>query len=190
MSSSSHHTGNAAGVASLWGFLPSAAMTLLVGGLLLALVVYWCLDLDGERWLPVEVKTHLAAERAQEREDVHKREKLGNVANPQRVAGARTAAATTVAKSHIDINDVEHCDDCHEVQDATSVPPTIVQLRSFTACLVCHSAKEFAVTHGHTMEPLQDCELCHALHESTVAGKGLLSAPREVLCNACHDGDH
>ncbi len=42
----------------------------------------------------------------------------------------------------------------------------------------------FDVIHSHPLEPIEHCQICHALHGST--REGLLKAPPK-LCADCHD---
>jgi len=75
------------------------------------------------------------------------------------------------------------CAACHETHEeggrAAVGPPQEPQ-----ACLVCHSADDFAGIHFHPLEPIANCHRCHALHGSTAAS--LLRAPVKQLCTACH----
>ncbi|MGL4942608.1 MAG: cytochrome c3 family protein [Thermoguttaceae bacterium] len=181
----SNQSKNSGAIFAVQAFV-SVVMTLIFGGALMFLLVDWCIDFDGEMWLPKNIKDFLAQARQQSAVGLE----LKTPPSKRTVALPTETVHNVAPKSHIDINKSETCSDCHEVIDADGASPIVGRLLPFTACLVCHPAKEFAVTHGHVFEPLQDCELCHALHGSTVKGKGLLSAPREFLCNACHDGDH
>jgi predicted CXXCH cytochrome family protein len=78
----------------------------------------------------------------------------------------------------------DRCGDCHETakQDGRVV---VGELKSYEACFECHEPVEFDVTHAHPLEPIEHCQMCHALHGS--ARKGLLKAPAKQLCLDCHD---
>lgn len=76
------------------------------------------------------------------------------------------------------------CGDCHA--NTKQLDRTVVgEVRSPDACLECHKPVDFEVTHSHPLEPIEHCEMCHALHGST--RKGLLKAPVKKLCADCHD---
>lgn len=172
MLSSSRNTGGEISVR----VVVSVVITFTVCGAIALWMVNRCIN--GESWFPQVRKSPSAGLELK-------------TPPPKRPLSYPADTVTAVAvKAHFEIDKTENCSGCHEVLDATATPPTVNRLLSFTACLACHPANVFAVTHGHVFEPLQDCELCHALHGSTIEGKGLLSAPRDVLCNACHDGDH
>ena len=76
------------------------------------------------------------------------------------------------------------CADCHRTnrQDGRI---TVGALKSSETCFECHDPIDFDVTHSHPLEPIEHCQMCHALHGST--RKGLLKAPVKKLCAECHD---
>jgi len=78
----------------------------------------------------------------------------------------------------------DRCADCHktERQDGQIA---VGELMPYTACFGCHDSVEFDVTHSHPLEPLEHCQMCHALHGSS--RKGLLKAPVKQLCDECHE---
>lgn len=101
---------------------------------------------------------------------------------------------------HPDTADPDKCADCHRLEpvhgmtpwksDAFSQHDAIVALRGHTSCMDCHPSLEFELKHQHILEPLRDCELCHAIHGTTIPEKGLLKRPKVELCSQCHDPDH
>ncbi len=52
------------------------------------------------------------------------------------------------------------------------------------SCFGCHDAKAFAEIHSHNAEVLQECQLCHSPHGSTV--KLFLKMSKETACKQCH----
>jgi len=76
------------------------------------------------------------------------------------------------------------CTLCHELEKREG-RASIKDLKDPLPCLGCHSADEFASTHFHVLKPIENCQLCHALHGST--RKALLKAPAKELCADCHD---
>jgi len=80
--------------------------------------------------------------------------------------------------------DKNRCADCHRTRNEDD-QITVGELKSHEACLECHNSIEFDVIHSHPLEPIQDCHMCHSLHNSV--RKGLLRAPAKQLCAECHD---
>ena len=86
---------------------------------------------------------------------------------------------------HHSVGDGEdRCADCHETERQGG-QVAVGQLMPYTACFECHDFVDFDVTHSHPLEPLEHCQMCHALHGSS--RKGLLKAPAKQLCDECHD---
>lgn len=79
------------------------------------------------------------------------------------------------------------CAVCHETEQQDG-QTSVGELKSYEACMKCHTEIDFEVTHSHILEPLQECWMCHSLHGST--DKSLLKAPMRTLCEKCHDPDH
>ena len=78
----------------------------------------------------------------------------------------------------------DRCGDCHETTEQEG-RVVVGELKSYEACFECHEPVEFEATHAHPLEPIEHCQMCHALHGS--ARKGLLKAPIRKLCHDCHD---
>jgi len=78
----------------------------------------------------------------------------------------------------------DRCGDCHQT-DKQDGRITVGDLKPSEACFECHEPVEFDVIHAHPLEPIEHCQMCHALHAST--RKGLLKAPVKQLCADCHD---
>ena len=80
--------------------------------------------------------------------------------------------------------DQDRCSDCHETTEKQG-RIAVGKPKSHEACFECHTSVDFDVTHSHPLEPIQHCEICHALHGSD--REGLLKAPAKQLCADCHD---
>ena len=86
---------------------------------------------------------------------------------------------------HHEMNHTEQgCADCHQTAKQNG-RITVGELKSYRACFECHESVDFDVTHSHPLEPIEHCQMCHALHGST--RKALLKAPVKKLCTDCHD---
>lgn len=80
------------------------------------------------------------------------------------------------------------CAACHVIEQDDDNRAIVVELKSYKACFECHRPVDFEVDHAHILEPLEACQMCHALHGSKHAS--LLKAPMRQLCAECHDPDH
>ncbi len=89
-----------------------------------------------------------------------------------------------VVRSHTMEPDPDRCAACHENSSDTG-QIRIGALRSYKACFGCHRSVEFELRHAHPLQPLENCQTCHALHGSS--RKALLKAPVKQLCADCHD---
>lgn len=76
------------------------------------------------------------------------------------------------------------CADCHQTGKQNG-RITVGELKSYEACFECHEPVDFDVIHSHPLDPIEHCEICHALHGSP--RKALLKAPVKKLCADCHD---
>jgi predicted CXXCH cytochrome family protein len=81
-------------------------------------------------------------------------------------------------------SDEDRCVMCHETRRQGG-QIVLGALKSYRACLDCHEQSEFDVAHSHPLQPLEPCQMCHALHGSKE--KALLRAPAKQLCTKCHD---
>lgn len=97
--------------------------------------------------------------------------------------------------AHPDIDDTQRCFDCHHKIEG---PDDLVRRgRNWTlgvwkgsaTCFDCHDHQvdDFEKSHGHLLEPIEDCHLCHAVHGTASSEPALLKAPRSVLCAQCHE---
>ena len=89
-----------------------------------------------------------------------------------------------IHRYHKTERDPNRCDDCHRTKNEDG-QITVGEVKSYQACFDCHDSIEFGVIHSHPVEPIQHCQMCHSLHDST--RKGLLKAPAKKLCAECHD---
>ena len=78
----------------------------------------------------------------------------------------------------------KRCSECHENNDRDG-QVAVGELKGYKACFKCHKSVEFEATHSHPLEPLEHCQMCHAVHGSP--HKALLKAPAKKLCAECHD---
>ena len=92
-----------------------------------------------------------------------------------------------IQRSHKMDSDPSRCQACHEVSKKGG-QVSVGELKGHEACLKCHTPIDFEVAHSHILEPLEACQMCHALHGSP--HKSLLKAPMRKLCEECHDPDH
>lgn len=92
-----------------------------------------------------------------------------------------------IYRSHEMDADPTRCEDCHETEERDG-RIRVGELKSYKACLECHTPIDFEVAHSHILEPLEACQMCHVLHGSPI--KKLLKAPMRKLCGECHDPDH
>ena len=57
-------------------------------------------------------------------------------------------------------------------------------------CIECHTSEEFDIKHdGHVFQPLENCTLCHNMHDAENRFL-LVDKPRDEICGQCHDPDH
>jgi len=78
----------------------------------------------------------------------------------------------------------ERCGKCHEMEtlgDGVAVG----RFAGYKACFECHKAVEFEAIHAHPLEPIEACQMCHALHAARE--EVLLKAPAKKLCAECHE---
>ena len=81
-------------------------------------------------------------------------------------------------------NGYMECRSCHNVKrDKDAI--AVLTPRTPDACGRCHSDVQFEVKHFHPKEPLDSCQMCHAVHGSS--RKALLKKPLKELCATCHD---
>jgi predicted CXXCH cytochrome family protein len=92
-----------------------------------------------------------------------------------------------IYRTHEMDSDPTRCEDCHEAEEHDG-RIEVGELKSFEACLECHTPIEFEEVHAHILEPLEACQMCHVLHGSPI--KKLLKAPMRKLCEECHDPDY
>ena len=104
--------------------------------------------------------------------------------------GPKPPADWTVVSSHPmpDESGHERCATCHKTETDDADRAIVGELKSYKACFECHRPVDFEVDHAHILEPLEACQMCHALHGSK--HKSLLKAPMRQLCAECHDPDH
>ncbi len=81
----------------------------------------------------------------------------------------------------------DRCGDCHQTEQ-TDGRVRVGEFSGYQACLDCHTPVDFEVIHSHILEPLEPCQMCHAMHGSHY--DSLLKAPTRKLCEECHDPEH
>ncbi|MCF7668493.1 MAG: hypothetical protein K9N48_01810 [Verrucomicrobia bacterium] len=79
------------------------------------------------------------------------------------------------------------CGMCHEFKQANDCY-TLGAADTNESCKTCHSPVDLRMLHGHVMEPLNDCLMCHDPH-GAVHPKLLINT-REKLCSQCHESGH
>lgn len=84
----------------------------------------------------------------------------------------------------IDGTGAKRCAKCHETKQNGELA-AVGEVKSYRACFECHKSVEFEAIHSHPLEPIEHCQMCHALHGSK--HKALLKAPVKKLCADCHD---
>ena len=90
-----------------------------------------------------------------------------------------------LCRSHpIDGHGQKRCAACHETRP-NGDRVRIGRLKSYKACFECHKSVEFELIHSHPLEPIEHCQMCHAIHGSP--RKALLKAPVKKLCDKCHE---
>ncbi len=101
--------------------------------------------------------------------------------------------AWPVFPMHPEIEDTTRCFECHEKIEG---PEDLVRRgRDWTlgawqgnkTCFACHEVNDFETKHGHLLEPIEDCRLCHAIHGTSKMEPSLLKGSRKVLCARCHE---
>jgi predicted CXXCH cytochrome family protein len=73
------------------------------------------------------------------------------------------------------------CDTCHSVTDGAWAMKNAVTAES---CATCHDLKSFPKSHTHTVEVLEECQLCHQPHGSKASFH--LKFDKETACKQCH----
>jgi len=73
------------------------------------------------------------------------------------------------------------CETCHTLQQQTWAPKAETTAAS---CIACHSVAKFPVKHTHTVDILEECQLCHMPHGS--AASSHLKFSKEIACKQCH----
>lgn len=86
----------------------------------------------------------------------------------------------------------EKCLACHAVRQRNDIIAMGNQYQELLphgggeTCITCHPLVKFELQHAHLWEPLKQCDLCHAIHGTTVPEPGLLKQPKDKLCVQCH----
>jgi predicted CXXCH cytochrome family protein len=71
------------------------------------------------------------------------------------------------------------CSACHVAKEGGG------EVKSYeTSCAGCHQLANFAKTHTHAPTVLEECQLCHQPHGSTV--RFHLKLTKEIACKQCH----
>jgi len=76
------------------------------------------------------------------------------------------------------------CGDCHEIEGRGD-GAALGRFAGHKACFKCHDSVDFEAIHSHPLEPIEACQMCHAIHGSKE--KALLKAPAKKLCDECHE---
>jgi predicted CXXCH cytochrome family protein len=78
----------------------------------------------------------------------------------------------------------DRCVGCHETSK-NSEDEVVGEVKSYKACLECHEPVEFELIHSHPLGPLENCQMCHAMHAATL--DNLLKRPVKEACDKCHE---
>jgi predicted CXXCH cytochrome family protein len=73
------------------------------------------------------------------------------------------------------------CSACHVAKEGVW---SMKGLTTAESCVACHSAKEFPKKHTHEVKVLEQCQMCHDPHGSTLPS--LMIMDKETSCKQCH----
>jgi predicted CXXCH cytochrome family protein len=73
------------------------------------------------------------------------------------------------------------CSSCHVAKEGVW---SLKGLAAAENCTACHNAKKFPEKHTHEVKVLEQCQMCHDPHGSTMPA--LLIMDKETSCKQCH----